>query len=129
MNQFKENQQEEQQQRPLKENKAGRSVRSFLDGSLLTWENVVRFMPFIFFLTFLAIIYIANSYVAQKTFREIEFMKAEIKELRSEHISLKSELMYRSKQSEIARRLENTGLKESVAPPEVIVVEKEISNE
>ncbi len=129
MNQFKENQQEEEQSRPLKENKTGRYVRSFLDGSILTWENVVRFMPFIFFLTFLAIIYIANSYIAQKTFREIEIMKAEIKELRSEHISLKSELMYRSKQSEVARRLENTGLKESVVPPEVIVVEKKISNE
>jgi hypothetical protein len=44
----------------------------------------------------------------------------ELKELQYEYKTLKSEVMFRSKQSELAKTVEPIGLKELVAPPMVI---------
>lgn len=111
-------------QEPKSDAKTGRLVKSILDGSILNWENVARYLPFLIFLTFIALIYIANSYMAQKTYRQIELTKNEIKELRSKHIAVKSELMYKSKQTEVAKRVEDLGLEESKVPPRIIKIKK-----
>ncbi len=103
----------------------GRILQSILDGTFLTRENFIRSIPFLFFLAFLAIIYIANTYYAEKTVKSIDRAKKELKELRYEHITVKSELMYLSKQSEVARRLAETGMKPSTVPPVKIVPQPE----
>ncbi|MCX6272914.1 MAG: FtsL-like putative cell division protein [Bacteroidetes bacterium] len=100
----------------------GKMFGSILDGTFLTKENVLRSIPFLFFIAFLGILYIANTYYAEKTVRAIDHNKRELKELRYEHITIKSELMYLSKQSEVAKRLEGTGLKITVTPPNKIFV-------
>lgn len=102
-----------------------KSFRHVLDGSILTKRGVQRFLPFGLYLSLLALIYIGHNYLAEKTIRDIEKVKHELKELRSEHISLKSELMFSSKQSEIAKRLNQFGIKESTIPPYKIVVNQE----
>ncbi|MBI1222164.1 MAG: hypothetical protein GC180_06125 [Bacteroidetes bacterium] len=79
--------------------------------------DIRRMFPFIFFMAGLAIIHIYNSNVAIKTMRESDKLGKEIKEARAEYISVKSELMYRSKQSQVSKRLEGTGLKELKQPP------------
>lgn len=79
--------------------------------------DIRKMFPFIFFLAGLAIIHIYNSNVAIKTMRESDQLGKEIKEARAEYISVKSELMYRSKQSQVSKRLEGTGLKELKQPP------------
>ncbi len=95
----------------------GKSIASVLDGSILTKENLLRQIPFMIFITFLGIIYIANSYNAEKTIIEINRTKKQLEELRYEYITLKSSLMFQSKQSEIAYRLAASQLKESTVPP------------
>jgi hypothetical protein len=102
--------------------KAGRF--SDLSG-LITKEQVMGWMPFVFFVTFLMLIYIWNSYYAEKNVREIDKISSELKELRSEYITSKSELMFKSKQSEVARELSAAGIKESVVPPKKIILKKE----
>lgn len=72
------------------------------------------------FITLLAIVYIANSYNAEKTIIEIGKTKKELEELRFEYITTKSNLMFHSKQSEIAVRLAGSGIKESLVPPQKI---------
>jgi len=99
----------------------GRMFQSMLDGTFLTKENIVRSIPYFFFLTLVGLVYISNSYFAEKMVRTIDRTKRDLKELRYEHITAKSELMYISKQSEVARRLEYSGLKESTYPPEKLV--------
>lgn len=94
-----------------------RSVASILDGSFLTRENLLKQIPFIIFITFLGIFYIANSYNAEKTIIEIGKTKKELEELRYEYITTKSNLMFQSKQSEVAYRLVNSQVKESLVPP------------
>jgi len=91
---------------------------------LLDKETLVKVLPFIFFLTLLAIVYIANSYYAEKKIREIDALNNELKELRSEYIATKSELMFKSKQSQVAKLVEPLGIKESVYPPVKIKVTK-----
>jgi hypothetical protein len=44
----------------------------------------------------------------------------ELKELQYEYKTLKSEVMFRSKQSELAKTVEPIGLKELVVPPMVV---------
>jgi hypothetical protein len=73
-------------------------------------------------MAFLAIIYIANTYYAEKMVRITDRTRNELKELRYEHITTRSQLMTLSKQSEVVKRMITTGLKESVVPPEKIFV-------
>jgi hypothetical protein len=95
----------------------GRSIHSVVDGSFLTRDKVVGLVPFLIFLLFLAILYISNIYYAEKSIREIDDTKEELKELQYEFITSKSELMSKSKRSEIARMLESEGINESTIPP------------
>lgn len=87
-------------------------------------ERVISWIPFILYLTAFALIYISNSYYAEKNIRDIDKLTNELKELRYEYITTKSELMFRSKQSEIANKLDAIGIKESVVPPKKIVIEE-----
>ncbi len=108
--------------------KAGEGVaRKFINAinvfSYFDKKSIQNFMPFVFFLTLLAIMYIANSYIAERTIRDIDKTERDIKELRSEFITGKSELMYRSKLSQVATAIESKGLKESTVAPKKIVVE------
>ncbi|MCF8296385.1 MAG: hypothetical protein K9J13_02475 [Saprospiraceae bacterium] len=103
--------------RVLRDRGFAKAVQSVMDGSILTKEIVLRLLPFTLFLTFIAVIYIANSYYAEKKIIETERVNTEINELRYEYITTKSELMYYSKQSEVVKKLQEKGIKESVTPP------------
>jgi ABC-type transport system involved in cytochrome bd biosynthesis fused ATPase/permease subunit len=85
-------------------------------------HQIVMLMPFILFLTFLTIIYIGNSYYAERTIRKIEKTKTELRDRRAEYISASSELMFRTKQSEVAKAIAPQEIKESVEPQKKILV-------
>jgi hypothetical protein len=87
-------------------------------------KTVVKLMPFLFFLTGLAMLYIANSYYAEHTVRDIDKTEKELKELRSEFITGKSELMFRSKLSEVASVIQPINIKESTSAPKKILLSK-----
>lgn len=78
-------------------------------------------IPFFLFLSALAIVYIYNGHYADNTVRSINKVNREIKELQFEYKTLKSEVMFRSKQSELAKSVETLGLKELVVPPAILV--------
>lgn len=101
-----------------------RNIIDVVNGNFLTKDDVLSHMPYLLFLGFLALIYIANGYLAEDTVRKINQSTKELKELRSEYITTKSELMYKSKQSELADfiRQKGLGLKESYEPPKKIVI-------
>lgn len=85
-----------------------------------------KIMPFIFFLMGLSLVYIANSYVAERTIRDIDKTSKDIKELRSEYISIKSDLMFKSRQSQVAKEVLPLGIKHLTVPPKKIVLKKAI---
>ena len=105
---------------PPKKRKKGvlaKALSSVFSGTFLTNESTLKHVPFLLFLAFIAILYIANGYQADDKIREVNRITNELKELRSEYISTKSDLMFVSKQSEVAKAAEPMGIKEPVVPP------------
>jgi hypothetical protein len=105
---------------PPKKRKKGvlaKALSSVFSGTFLTNESTLKHVPFLLFLALIAILYIANGYQADDKIREVNRITNELKELRSEYISTKSDLMFVSKQSEVAKSVESMGLKEPIAPP------------
>lgn len=106
--------------KPTKTTKKGvlaKVLSKIFGGSFLSDERAVKHMPFILFLGLIAILYIANGYYADDKIREVNKVTNEIKELRTEFISSKSDLMFISKQSEVAKAVTSLGLKEPVVAP------------
>lgn len=110
-------------QRPGKKGVLAKGLSSVFSGSFLTNEKNLKQLPYIIFLTFLAILYIANGYYADDKIREVNKISNQLKELRTEYIYTKSQLMFASKQSEVAKSVQELGLKEPVVPPIVIEVD------
>jgi len=91
---------------------------------MLKPENLVANMPFFLFLALLAMIYIGNTHSVEKIFKQIDKTKNELKEIRWNYMSAKSDLMFKSKQTEVAKAVETLGLREITDPPKKIVVDK-----
>lgn len=88
---------------------------------LLNYQWIVKNFPFFLFLSLLAVIYIYNGHYADKTVRSINTVNKELDELNYEFKTLKGEVMFRSKQSELSKAVEPFGLKELTVPPVVLV--------
>ncbi|HVY75101.1 MAG TPA: FtsL-like putative cell division protein [Puia sp.] len=87
---------------------------------ILRYQWMIRNLPFFLFLAFLAVLYIYNGHYADRVVRDIGRTSREVKELQYEYKSLRSEVMFRSKQSELAKAVEPFGLKELVSPPVIL---------
>ena len=86
----------------------------------LNYQSIVKQVPFFLFLALLAVVYIYNGHYADKTIRNINRTAKEVKELQYEYKTVKSEVMFRSKQSEIVKAVEPLGLKELTTSPIVL---------
>lgn len=84
----------------------------------------VHYLPKIFFVLVLGLIYIGNTHYAEQTVRKINLIQVEVEDLRADYTTLKADLMFSSKQSEVARKVKPFGLKESLIPPYKVVVEE-----
>jgi hypothetical protein len=116
----------DRQARPQKRRRKGvlaKGLSNVFSGTFLSNEKSLKHLPFVLFLASLAVLYIANGYYADDKIREVNRLSNQLKELRSEYISTKSELMFASKQSEVARAAAVLGLKEPVVPPVKILVD------
>lgn len=117
--------QEIEKEKPTpKKNKSGlvKSLTALFSGTFLSNDKTIKHLPFLLFLGALALFYIANGYWADDKIRQMNKISSQLKELRSEFITTKSDLMFISKQSEVAKSVEKIGLKEPVTPPKKIVV-------
>ena len=87
---------------------------------MLNYKAIVKQIPFFLFLALLAVIYIYNGHLADKTARELTRTSTELKELQYEYKSVKGDALKRSKQSELMQAVEPLGLKELTASPVVL---------
>jgi len=94
----------------------------------LNYQSIVKQVPFFLFLAMLALVYIYNGHYADKTIRNINRTAKDVKELQYEYKTVKSEVMFRSKQSELVKAVEPLGLKELVTSP-VILKDSVMSNQ
>jgi hypothetical protein len=92
-----------------------------LNVSQKTTDLVFTNFSFVLFIGFLGIVYIANAHFAEKGVRRIQQMQKEIRELKWEYTSIKSETMYKSMQSQMDVSLESAGLDLENLGPKVII--------
>lgn len=93
----------------------------FTEG-VVSKEAATAMMPFLVFLALLTMLYIGNSHMAVKNIRDIDKLNKEVKELSWEYKSLKADLMFKSKLTEVAKKVDTLGIKELTEPPKKIVV-------
>ena len=84
---------------------------------VFNYNRIVRNIPFFLFLAVLAILYIYNGHHADKLVRKIAVTEKNIKELQYEYKTVKSDLIFRSKATELIKAVEPLGLKEPKVPP------------
>jgi hypothetical protein len=78
---------------------------------------LVKNIPFYFFISAIAIVYIANGHYADKTMRKINETEKNLKEMEYTFKTIKQQVIFRSKESELAKAVEPLGLKPLVVPP------------
>ncbi|MBK9417745.1 MAG: hypothetical protein IPN62_10715 [Flavobacteriales bacterium] len=124
--------QEEPKAKPEKASKADTvrmpgSFISVLNGSFLTKDNVLGNMSFILFCAGMMIVYIAYGYHTERVVRDLDRTGTELKELRSEYITVRAQLEKQEQQSQVAAGIGALGLRESRVPPvKVEVTEREL---
>jgi len=105
--------------------KTGPNIFSWLEGSIkldtLFREGIpARHLPKLAFSFFLCLLYIGISHQSNRTIQKLNKAKTLLEDLRVNYTTQKAELMYQSKQSEVAKAVETMGLKESAVPPQKI---------
>lgn len=87
---------------------------------IFNYKWMVQNIPFFLFLSALAVAYIYNGHHSDKLVRKIAVTEKNIKELEYEYKNVKSQVIFRSKASELIKAVEPLGLKELVTPPMVL---------
>jgi hypothetical protein len=79
-----------------------------------------RLVPYVAFIALLALLYVANSHIANRMSVDLDKTKDELEDLRVEYHTSQAEYMFSSKQSEVAKRVSTLGLEESRVPPRIL---------
>ena len=77
---------------------------------------IVRNVPYFLFVAVITTVYIANGHYANKTMRKISATEKRIKEMDYEFKTVKRQVIFMSKESELAKAVEPIGLKELTTP-------------
>ena len=100
----------------LTSEEANTSERSIMP-ALKIWLRPAVLIPLGLVTFVLVLLYVANQLHAGKALKRKEQLKPGIKELRAEFISIQSDMMVRSRQSQVAVKLQGTGVKALTKPP------------
>ncbi len=107
----------------IEEKEKSFSLRDLLDGNVLTRKAVLKQSRFIFLLVFVAFSFIANRNHAEKTVIRLNSLQSDVKELRAMSITISSDLVRISRQSEVVRLVNRyeLGLEENLEPPKKLI--------
>ena len=109
---------EEQKEEKVVEESAPNFFITFLTKGVVSKEAATEALPFIIFIAFLGMMYIGNRHNAENNIRKIDKLNKEVKELSWDFKTLKADLMFRSKQTEVVKQVDSVlGLKVPTQPP------------
>jgi len=91
----------------------------------LNAEKATGALPFVLFLVLLGMLYIGNMHMAEKSIRDIDKTNKEVKELSWDYKTSKADLAFKSTLSEVAKRADTLGVKESIQPPQKLKEDKD----
>ncbi|WP_428328772.1 FtsL-like putative cell division protein [Mucilaginibacter sp.] len=103
-------------------------LTQFLTKGILNAEAATKALPFMLFVALLGMIYIANRHLAERNIRDIDKISKEVKELSWDYKNTKAELAFKSTLTEVAKRTDTLGIKESLQPPQKLMA-GEVKNE
>jgi len=89
----------------------------------LSAKWILTNLPFVFFIGLLATVYIANRHYSEKCVRDIQTLQEDVQKLRLHYLSLKSELMYDTKHSEVGKAVSEQGLTNKGKQPVKIITQ------
>ncbi len=108
----------EVEEKPKEKSKLTSAMQKVADFDFnISNEWLLKQIPFGLFVVGLLLLHIWNGHNTERVIRKTDKLNKEIKELRSEYISILSELMSESKQSTVAQKLDTLGIKELTTPP------------
>lgn len=99
-------------------------VYNILKAKFLVNEDATKNWRFILFIVILAILMIANTHRFERKVFQIADLTNEVKELRSEFVERRSELMKLKMESTISEKMESRGIFPASVPPQKIKVKK-----
>ena len=86
-------------------------------GGLFNYRWLLQNINFFLFMSALAVVYIANGHMADNRIRRINDTARKLEDLQYEYKTLKSEIMFKSRESEMVKAAEPLGLKLDSVPP------------
>jgi hypothetical protein len=116
----------EKKENTAKQSKQGAFLKELLSGSMVSEKIILKNLGYISLIAFLAAVYIANRFHAEKITRETSRLQKEVKDLRAEALSTSADLMYVSRQSQVYSLIKEKGinLEELKTPPYKLLVDK-----
>ncbi|HIP37195.1 MAG TPA: hypothetical protein EYG85_10110 [Crocinitomix sp.] len=102
--------------------KSTTAFKKILNGEFLSRAEIIDNLPFISYVAFLMVLLISWGYYTESVGKQEAKLEKELGELNSEFFTLGSEYNRLSRQTQVAERLKESGLKESTDPPKKIKV-------
>ena len=91
---------------------------------MLNYSKIIKQATFICFLIGIGIIHIFNAHNAVKMVKEKDTLEKEINEIRWQQMSIKSDFLKRSMQSDLEKDMKAIGMESIKTPPYKITVER-----
>lgn len=101
-----------------------RQLKDYVHIGPMLSEWIFGNLPFVFFLFFLGVIYIANANFADKQVRQVQNLEKDIKDLKWRYNAAKADVMFNTKQSEVEKGIEAYNLRATNQRTKRIVVDK-----
>jgi len=97
-------------------------IGKFLGGGFLGSDRTLNALPFVVYLTALALIAIKCAHGIDEKVIRINGMRSEMKELEAEFMETRAQLMELGMEGKVIERGQELGLEEAKTPPKKIVV-------
>ena len=117
---------EQKEQNGKNRKKRGKKgAMNVLGGGFLVKEKFTKQFPFMVYITLLLMAIITNTYIAEERNRELTKTAKQLNDLQVKYVELQSAIMQASKQSVLAKKLADIGMKEATEPLKRINVNDE----
>jgi hypothetical protein len=97
-------------------------ILHILKGTFLVSPDAIKNWRFIIFLSLLALFMIGSSHSADEKVHQIARLSNEVKELKSQYVDVRMQLMQAKMETRVIREMEKKGLRPSVTPPQVLKI-------
>ncbi len=97
-------------------------TKDFIDGNFLVKESFINWLPVIFLVLILIIVYITNRYNIEKTAKEIDRLEKEVEQLQKKHSEQKGQYQKQTQMLELEKILAEKGIKVSKQEQKQIIL-------